>query len=500
MTQPAKSRLSDYSVSKEFRLNMNACNNQHNSGSTMQYRAERLRSQPPTQQHTTQHIAIVHTQLKNYHLRTTKQTHLTANTQYTAHLTTASIQDHGYNINALFPNPRSRPTSPGHQYRSKTQEATDLQNIHCLQFGSAFGTVSAHACNSAHTTIVRKLHSALGYYSSSGELIATTIARDAISSQRLILEQLTVFIAVPLATTVQIMHWTNYMYWKVLSKAGTFNSSRPLSDSLIDAIIGVVTTGFECLPPSCDGLTGSEDHRPMISPVDTPCGCCVLVGSSSNADMDSRRWCISAYLAVARDQLLRVISCFYFSCDDQQRALRDSEATTFCVQEPAVGFSTGCVLGKRVYLVALVMSLFDLQDVCIVIGSLATLDLPMVIDLIGIYVLKGPYYTLTTTNWFLQALSVIPRGSWGDVARRFPMIRWATSTPCAAPSLLYLTTAAAPRRAAAPCRRRRDRTCSDRLLEKFPSVPNSSGLLVQADEGFLFPIVDLIRMIYRRLP
>ncbi|KZV34614.1 MATE efflux family protein 4, chloroplastic-like [Dorcoceras hygrometricum] len=64
------------------------------------------------------------------------------------------------------------------------------------------------------------------------------------------------------------------------------------------------------------------------------------------------------------------------------------------------------------------MSLFDLQDVCIAIGALATLDLPMVVDLIGIYGLKGPYCTLTTTNWFLQALSVIHRGSWGDVARR----------------------------------------------------------------------------------
>ncbi|KZV21935.1 hypothetical protein F511_43202 [Dorcoceras hygrometricum] len=28
------------------------------------------------------------------------------------------------------------------------------------------------------------------------------------------------------------------------------------------------------------------------------------------------------------------------------------------------------------------------------------------------------------TDWFLQALSVIPRGSWGYVARRFTMIRW----------------------------------------------------------------------------
>ncbi|KZV06692.1 hypothetical protein F511_45826 [Dorcoceras hygrometricum] len=73
------------------------------------------------------------------------------------------------------------------------------------------------------------------------------------------------------------------------------------------------------------------------------------------------------------------------------------------------------------------MSLFDLQDVCIAIGSLATLDSPMVVDLIGIYGLKGPYSTLTTTDWFLQALSVIPRGSWGDVARRFTMIRWAAN-------------------------------------------------------------------------
>ncbi|KZV23652.1 hypothetical protein F511_34888 [Dorcoceras hygrometricum] len=48
----------------------------------------------------------------------------------------------------------------------------------------------------------------------------------------------------------------------------------------------------------------------------------------------------------------------------------------------------------------------------------------MVVDSIGIYELKGPYYALTMTDWFLQALSVIPRGSWGDVARRFTMVRW----------------------------------------------------------------------------
>ncbi|KZV41683.1 callose synthase 10-like [Dorcoceras hygrometricum] len=70
------------------------------------------------------------------------------------------------------------------------------------------------------------------------------------------------------------------------------------------------------------------------------------------------------------------------------------------------------------------MSLFDLQDVCMVIGSLATLDLPMIVDLIVIFELKGPYYTLTMTDLFLQALSVIPRGSWGIVARRLTKIRW----------------------------------------------------------------------------
>ncbi|KZV22399.1 hypothetical protein F511_19732 [Dorcoceras hygrometricum] len=48
----------------------------------------------------------------------------------------------------------------------------------------------------------------------------------------------------------------------------------------------------------------------------------------------------------------------------------------------------------------------------------------MVVDLIGIFELKGPYCMLTMIGWFLQALSVIPRGSWDDVARRFTMIRW----------------------------------------------------------------------------
>ncbi|KZV54164.1 hypothetical protein F511_35995 [Dorcoceras hygrometricum] len=132
------------------------------------------------------------------------------------------------------------------------------------------------------------------------------------------------------------------------------------------------------------------------------------------------------------------------------------------------------------------MSLFDLQDVCIAIGSIATLDLPMVVDLIGIYGLKGPYCTLTTTNWFLQALSVIPRGSWGDVARRFTM----------PPPLLSTNVAAA---AAAAARLRR-KIVSGQFDEENPFVLISSVLLVQADEEVSFLVVDRIGDIYRNLP
>ncbi|KZV41866.1 hypothetical protein F511_16810 [Dorcoceras hygrometricum] len=181
------------------------------------------------------------------------------------------------------------------------------------------------------------------------------------------------------------------------------------------------------------------------------------------------------------------------------------------------------------------MSLFDLQDVCIVIGSIATLDLPMVVDLIGIYGLKGPYYTLTTTDWFLQALSAIPRGSWGDVARRFTMIRWAVDRSdlirdrsydeVAAMDIVIwnrarwadLTlkhqssrlpplkrAAAAALRAPPPppsVRRRRRRRSS---LETFPaSSTRRIRLLVQSDEGVSNLVVDRIDVttaIYREAP
>ncbi|KZV18955.1 hypothetical protein F511_03471 [Dorcoceras hygrometricum] len=135
------------------------------------------------------------------------------------------------------------------------------------------------------------------------------------------------------------------------------------------------------------------------------------------------------------------------------------------------------------------MSLFDLKDVCIAIGSIATLDLPMVVDLIGIYGLKGPYCTLTTTNWFLQALSLIPRVSWGDVARRSyhdPLGKSGIVIP--EPQCPVPAAAASPEFVPA------------NLDEENPSAPISSDLLVQADEGIPSPVMDLIDDIYRRLP
>ncbi|KZV53020.1 alpha-dioxygenase 2 [Dorcoceras hygrometricum] len=183
-----------------------------------------------------------------------------------------------------------------------------------------------------------------------------------------------------------------------------------------------------------------------------------------------------------------------------------------------VSLSTRCVLGKWVYLVTHAMSLFDLRYVCIVIRSLATLDVPMVVDLIGIYVLKGPYRTLTTTDWFLQALSVIPRGSWGDVARRFTMIRWIVDRsydevtvigmnrmfiwtwarprpigPSTSRPPLHFHLTAAARRLEPPSGFLRGWTCSYHVDEEVPFVINSSALLVQTDEGGVIPVVDRIR-------
>ncbi|KZV44576.1 hypothetical protein F511_11262 [Dorcoceras hygrometricum] len=114
----------------------------------------------------------------------------------------------------------------------------------------------------------------------------------------------------------------------------------------------------------------------------------------------------------------------------------------------------------------------------------------MVVDLIGIYVLRGPYCTLTTTNWFLQALSVIPRGSWGDVARRFNMIRWATPKQPPTSSPLGRTHAPPSATHAPPPLRR---TSSGHRAEEIPSVVNLSDLLVQTDKIIVIPVVDLIR-------
>ncbi|KZV23513.1 hypothetical protein F511_39609 [Dorcoceras hygrometricum] len=180
--------------------------------------------------------------------------------------------------------------------------------------------------------------------------------------------------------------------------------------------------------------------------------------------------------------------------------------TSICDAKYHVSLSTRSVLGKCVYLVTLVMSLFDLQDVCIAIGSIATLDLPNDRDLIGIYGLKGPYRTLTTTNWFLQALTVIPRGSWGHVARRSyhdPMDKSGIVISekqwfCGHPSPPLSSRRRPPCAAAAA--RLRQKFVSGQFDEENPFVLISSVLLVQADEGISFLVVYRIGDIYRNLP
>ncbi|KZV54246.1 hypothetical protein F511_36198 [Dorcoceras hygrometricum] len=48
----------------------------------------------------------------------------------------------------------------------------------------------------------------------------------------------------------------------------------------------------------------------------------------------------------------------------------------------------------------------DLQDVCMAIESLTTLDLPMVVDSIVIYEMKGSYYTSTRSSYIFQGTRV----------------------------------------------------------------------------------------------
>ncbi|KZV25637.1 hypothetical protein F511_18921, partial [Dorcoceras hygrometricum] len=135
-----------------------------------------------------------------------------------------------------------------------------------------------------------------------------------------------------------------------------------------------------------------------------------------------------------------------------------------CEPKNSLLASTRSVLGKWVYLVTLAMSLFDLQDVCMAIGSIATLDLPMVVDLIGIYVLKGPYFYANHDQLPPYTHTRPPPFSADHTRRRRP-----------------------PPRAAASCQ-----TCSGHRDEEFPSVLNPSSLLVQIDGGRLNPVVDLI--------
>ncbi|KZV51891.1 hypothetical protein F511_13575 [Dorcoceras hygrometricum] len=80
-------------------------------------------------------------------------------------------------------------------------------------------------------------------------------------------------------------------------------------------------------------------------------------------------------------------------------------------------------------------------------------------------------------------------GSWGDVARRFTMIRWAA-----------LKTAASLSQTAAAAARPRRKFVSGQLDEENPFVQNFSVLLVQADKGVSVLVVDRIGDFYRSLP
>ncbi|KZV19198.1 DNA-directed RNA polymerase V subunit 1 [Dorcoceras hygrometricum] len=115
----------------------------------------------------------------------------------------------------------------------------------------------------------------------------------------------------------------------------------------------------------------------------------------------------------------------------------------------------------------------------------------MVVDLIGIYGLKGPYCTLTTTDWFLQALSVIPRGSWGDVTRRFTMISWAAEK---SPHI----DRPAPPHAAAP-RRASSHALAERLSrERRPKIARPSRIIGDASRAWTSAAARLVAHLVER--
>ncbi|KZV43600.1 hypothetical protein F511_16492 [Dorcoceras hygrometricum] len=183
--------------------------------------------------------------------------------------------------------------------------------------------------------------------------------------------------------------------------------------------------------------------------------------------------------------------------------------TSICDAKYRVSLSTRSVLGKWVYLVTLAMSLFDLQDIRIAIGSLATLDSPMVVDLIGIYGLKGPYFDrsdlIVDRNYDETTVMQMNRMfiGWTGPAPG-PMGRFKPITPIHSleprvaqykhhnlktlastqkvdrPSPSTTRTAAAHRRAAA-VRSSCNRTCFDHSDEVTPSVEKSISLIVQVD-------------------
>ncbi|KZV33706.1 proline dehydrogenase 2, mitochondrial [Dorcoceras hygrometricum] len=162
---------------------------------------------------------------------------------------------------------------------------------------------------------------------------------------------------------------------------------------------------------------------------------CVLVGSSSNVDVDFKHW--------------------YFSCDGQQMALRDSEATTFCEQELNVGFGSVFLSRYRNYVV-----LISWND------NVLGVTFSFLVDWAVKMRIRPPELetSICDAKYHVSLLLAAPLP--------FSQAAAVLATPPPPPPLAGI--------------------CSDQLFEKNPSALISSGLLVQADEGVSHPVVDLI--------
>ncbi|KZV20580.1 Serine/threonine protein kinase [Dorcoceras hygrometricum] len=96
-----------------------------------------------------------------------------------------------------------------------------------------------------------------------------------------------------------------------------------------------------------------------------------LVNSAVNEVIDEAADTYRELSCWACNPLLRVISCWYVGCDDQQRALIDSEATTFCEQEPAVAVERSHALRLLVCGLAIGSEVFQVIPLAVAVRTRA---------------------------------------------------------------------------------------------------------------------------------